>query len=244
MAVEEKELVKGLLPVIGIGTVAIVVFAGLVRVFALGRRVYEDGQYLVSVRYPGQWHELRDFVQPGNPDVVTIYQQFGPDYWSLYDFVCRNISYRTDFGEFWQTPSETLRGYGDCEDCANLLTSLLRCGGINAYVALGEYQGYGHAWVAIEGQICETTYTRARPVPDPEDYHPYILFSDRELIELWPGALGEVFELGRDEATKFNLIAQASEIASVSNPDAFWLAGLAGPAIIGGAILVAAAVKR
>ncbi|GAI99403.1 unnamed protein product, partial [marine sediment metagenome] len=67
MAVKEEEVFKGLLPVIGVGTVVILVFAGLVRAFAMGRRVYEDGQYLVSVRYPGQWHGLRDFVQPGNP---------------------------------------------------------------------------------------------------------------------------------------------------------------------------------
>ncbi|MBA7699974.1 hypothetical protein ES703_108680 [subsurface metagenome] len=56
----------------------------------------------------------------------------------------------------------------------------------------------------------ETTFTSARPVPDPQDYCPYVLFSDQEVIELWPGALDEVFSLRRDEATKLNLIAAAA----------------------------------
>ncbi|MBA7636239.1 hypothetical protein ES703_43855 [subsurface metagenome] len=57
----------------------------------------------------------------------------------------------------------------------------------------------------------ETTYTSARPVSDPQDYCPYVLFSNQEVIELWPGALGEIFELGRDEVTKLNLMARVLE---------------------------------
>lgn len=201
-----------LMPVFSVGTGALSITLAIMalrRSSPLGRRVYsEDGRYLVSVRYPGQWHNLQDFIQPDNPDVVAVYSQFGPGPWALYDWVCRNIDYRRDIGEFWQTPSETLRGYGDCEDTSILLTSLIRAGGIPAYTALGGLQGLGHAWVVSEeGEILEATYTTARPVPDPEDYCPYVLFSDQEVIELWPGALGEVFELNRAEATKLQLMA-------------------------------------
>ncbi|GAI84475.1 unnamed protein product [marine sediment metagenome] len=177
-----------------------------------GQRVYlQGGQYLVKVRYGG-WHDLREFVQPTNPDVVAIYHQYGPDPWSLYDFVCRNIDYRRDVGEYWQTPSETLRGFGDCEDSAILLTSLIRAGGApNCYVALGSLGGYGHAWTEHNGQVMETTYTRARPVPDPGDYRLMALFNDAEVVELYPNALNEVFSLRRDEATKFNLMARILE---------------------------------
>jgi len=128
--------------------------------------------------------------------------------------VCRNIDYRRDIGEFFQFPSETLaRGQGDCDDSSILLTSLIRAGGIPAYTALGGLQGLGHAWVVSEeGEILEATYTTARPVPDPEDYCPYVLVSDLEVIELWPGALGEVFELGRDEELKLELMAEALEV--------------------------------
>ncbi|GAJ01363.1 unnamed protein product, partial [marine sediment metagenome] len=102
MAVEKEELklILGMLPAIGIGTVVVVAIAVAGRVLT-ERRVYAQDGSLVSVRYPGQWHDLREFVQPDNPDVVAAYSQFGPDYWSLYDFVCRNIDYRRDWGEFF-----------------------------------------------------------------------------------------------------------------------------------------------
>ena len=203
---KEEDVVKGILPILGVSTAAIVAFAVLVRTFAFSRRVYaQDGQYLVSVRYPGQWHDLREFVQPNNPDIIATLSQIGPDPWSLYDFVCRNIDYRRDIGEFWQTPSETLISKrGDCEDTSFLLCSLLQ----NAHVALGSYRGYGHAWCEHQVQLMETTFTSARPVPDPENYCPYVFFNDQEVIELWPGALSEVFELTRDEPTKLNLMAK------------------------------------
>ncbi|GAI61142.1 unnamed protein product, partial [marine sediment metagenome] len=115
-----------------------------------------------------------------------------------------------DIGEFWQVPSETLVSkMGDCEDTSILLTSLLRCVGIDAYTAIGEYLGYGHAWTTQNSFIYETTYTRARPIADPQNYCPYCMFSESEVVEFWPGALDEVFDLDRDEATKLNLIAQA-----------------------------------
>lgn len=210
MADKEEGLLKVMLVPVAISTGVIVVFAVLVRSFALERRVAaQNGQYLVSVRYPGQLNDIHEFVQPHNPDVLAICSQIGAP-WALYDWVCQNINYRRDVGEFWQTPSETLRrGYGDCEDSANLLTSLLR-NFSNAYTTLGSYQGYGHAWtVSKEGEILEATYTEARHVPDPENYCPYCMFNESEVIELWPGALGEVFALRRDEATKLNLIAEA-----------------------------------
>ena len=167
---------------------------------------YADGRYLVAVRSPWQWHEIREFVQPFDPSVVGAQAAI----WDCLDWVCRNISYREDIGEFWQFPSETLaRGEGDCEDSAILLTSMLR-GFTNAYVVLGDYQGWGHAWGTNEaGQILEATYTQATIVPDPEDYYPYVLFNNQEVIEMWPGALREVFELRRNEARKLNLIASA-----------------------------------
>ena len=175
---------------------------------ASARVYFQDGQCLVNVRH-GDWHDLREFVQPSNPDVLAIYSQFGPDYWSLYDFVCRTIDYRRDIGEFWQTPSETLASeLGDCEDTSLLLCSLLR-NAINADVALGSFQGYGHAWCQLNGEILETTYTLARFTPDPQDYCPYVCFNDQEVVELWPGALGEIFALRRDEARKLNLMARA-----------------------------------
>lgn len=194
---------------VGIGTI-IVVAIGLLGSAFTGRRVLlgKDGQYLVSVRYPGQRHDLREFVQPDNPAVMAVYSQYGPDYWSLYDFVCRNIDYRRDIGEFWQTPSETLRGIGDCEDSSILLTSLIRAGGTpNCYVALGSLGGYGHAWCQLDGLVLETTYTYARPVPDPQDYKALVAFNDYDVYQAYPGALEDIFSLRRDDGVFCEAVA-------------------------------------
>jgi len=194
---------------LGVVSIAVAIMTGG-RSASLAQRVYyQDGQYLVSVRYPGQWYELRDFVQPGDPDIAAVYSQIGPDVWANLDFVCRNISYRRDRGEFWQFPSETLaQEEGDCEDSSLLLCSLLQ-NATDAYVVLGNYQGYGHAWCQVGGDILETTYTSARLVPDPEDYCGYLYFNNRQVIELWPGALQELFQVRRHEATKLNLMVAA-----------------------------------
>jgi len=209
---EWDQVFRHSLPVVSIGLGVLSLALGIVslRSKALAQRVYyQDNQCLVSVRYPGEFHDIREFVQPANPDVLAIYSQFGPNYWSLYDFVCRNINYRRDVGEFWQTPSETLaRNLGDCEDTSLLLCSLLR-NSIDAHVALGSFQGYGHAWCELKGEILETTYTFSRQVPDPQDYHPYVCFNDQEVVECWPGAVEEIFELQRNEAMKLSLMVEA-----------------------------------
>lgn len=211
---------------VSVGTLSAALGILALQRYGLAQRVYyEDNQYLVSVRYPGELHDIREFVQPDNPDVIAVYSQIGSDAWANLDFVCRNINYRRDIGEFWQTPPETLASKrGDCEDTTILLTSLLR-NFTGAHVALGNYQGYGHAWCEHRGQILETTYTSARPVPDPQDYCPYVYFNDQEVVELWPGALGEAFELGRDEELKLNLIAMALADGS-SNPGNYRYAAL------------------
>lgn len=204
------------IPVIGTSIAFVSLALGLISLRGsspLAQRVYgEDGRYRVSVRYPGQWYDLQDFVQPDDPGVVAAYSGIGPDVWNCLDFVCKNISYRRDTGEFWSFPAETLeRGSGDCEDSSILLASLLR-NFTSAYVAIGGYQGWGHAWVVNKGgEVLEATYIEARRVPDPWDYCPYCLFNDQEVLELWPGALGEVFELGRDEELKLELMAGVLE---------------------------------
>lgn len=165
-----------------------------------------DGRFLVNVRYFNQWVDIRDFIRPADPMVRAVYQDVGPNSWGLLDYVCRATSYRRDFGEYWKYPEETLRDdNGDCEDTSILLCSLLQ-NAFHSYVALGSYQGYGHAWVYHHG-ILETTYTRARVTPDPGNYQPYMYFNDVEVIELWPGALQDIYSVPRREATKLRLMA-------------------------------------
>ncbi len=128
---------------------------------AIPRVHYQDSQVLVEVRSPGEWHDIRDFVHPLDPRVQQIYHQVGPDAWRLLDWVCRNIDYSSDKGEWWLFPAETIsRGAGDCEDSAILLNSLL-LNFTDCYVGVGTYRGYGHAWGWKDSQILESTYTYA-----------------------------------------------------------------------------------
>ena len=199
------------LPVIGIGisllSVGLAVRRELARRVA-GRVRNVDGEYLVNVRRFNQWVEIRDFVQPDNPAVQAIYQEIGADSWRLLDYVTRAIDYRRDFGEYWKFPEETIRdARGDCEDTSILLASLLQNGPFTSYVAVGTYQGYGHAWVDLNGAILETTYTEARLTPDPENYKTYMYFNDVEVRELWPGALDDIYSVPRAETEKLRLMA-------------------------------------
>jgi len=204
------------LPVASLGIGVLGVALGiwtLQRSSPLGQRAYyEDGHYLVAVRHPGQWNDLRDFVQPSNPDVVTVYHQYGPAPWNLFNFVCQSVQYVADIGEWWAFPSEVLAGgQADCEDTSNLLTSLLRCGGLNASTVLGDYQGYGHAWTVLNGFIYETTYMSARRVADPQNYRALVVFNSFDVRETYAGAFEDIFSISRDEEAKLNLMAVALE---------------------------------
>ena len=170
---------------------------------------YADSQVLVEVRNPGEWHELREFINPLDPGVQRIYHQVGPDTWALLDWVCKRIQYRLDDGEWWRFPAETIIGtQGDCDDSAILLCSLLR-NFTDCYAVVGSYRGFGHAWVQTDGQILETTYSFAHDVPDPQNYRPYAMFNDQEVIELWPGALSQLFEVARSDCRKLTLMAES-----------------------------------
>lgn len=170
------------------------------------RVMYHDGSYLVAVRGSGVWHDVRSFIRPDDPEVQRVVGMVGADRWSLYRYVCRNIAYRRDVGEYWLFPHETLQGYGDCEDTSILLTSLIKSAGPDGFVVLGEYSSWGHAWVETDGQILETTLTEPIAVDDPENYRPFFFFNDVVAHELWPGALEEVLCTSRNEYAKLKLI--------------------------------------
>jgi len=171
---------------------------------------YEDSQLLVEVRNPGEWHEIREFVNPHDAEVQRIYYDVGPDAWALLDWVCHNVSYNPDNGEWWSFPGETVRkALGDCDDSASLTCSLIR-NFTQCYEVLGTYRGFGHAWDQLDSEILESTYAYAHPVPDPQNYRPFVMFNDQEVIEMWPGALSQLFALGRhNERLKLNLMANA-----------------------------------
>ena len=132
--------------------------------------------------------------------------------YTLFDWVCRNVNYKSDNGEFWEFPIETLaEKAADCDGTALLLASMLRryYPPDRVYAVVGSYRGYGHMWVELDGKILETTYTSAHTVPDPHNYRAYAKFNDREVIEFWPRALSRLFQLEHNECNKLTLMAEA-----------------------------------
>lgn len=99
-----------------IAAVSFLAVRGLIKALTERRRVAcQNGQYMLAVRDFGERHDVREFVQPHDAQVQALYQEIGPDAWQCYRWVCENISYAREMGEFWQYPYETLaRGSGDC----------------------------------------------------------------------------------------------------------------------------------
>jgi hypothetical protein len=201
------------------------------------RIYYQDGEYLVSVRFPGQWHDLREFITPLDAEVQRVLLETGYNLEDCFDFVCRNTRYQSDIGEFWKFPSETLRdGAGDCEDSTFAFVSLAQNFDPDVWAILGDYMGFGHAWATRNGVLYETTYTSARQVKDPQNYRTLVAFNQHDVCEVYPGALAELFGLERDEKVKLNLMAEAvgDEVPpECPNCWPFLLAGLATGGIIG-----------
>lgn len=209
---------------------------------------YRDSEVLVSTRNPGEWHVLQEFINPYDPQVQKIYQAIGPDPWALLDWVCRNVNYRSDNGEWWAFPAETLtrlgsdgKPYGDCDDSAALTCSLIR-NFANCYEVVGSYRKLGHAWVQIDGQILETTYSYAHPVPDPQNYRAYAMFNDEEVIELWPGAMSQLFQLARNEKEKLAMMTEINENITASTWGITLLSGVLASFI--GSMLVTIFIRR
>ena len=198
-----------------VSAAAMLIFQGVQSLFkaqsALGawRRIaYQDGEYLVAVRGGyDEWNNIKEFVQPLDPMVQSIYQEIGPDWWECFRYVCEQIDYAGERVEFWRWPAETLKGKGDCEDTSILLASILR-NFTDAQVAVGTYCGFGHAWVELDKTILETTLTEPFMVNDPENYHTYFCFNDQETCEIWPGSLGEILAtVRRNQLAKTRLLA-------------------------------------
>jgi len=194
------------------------IFEGIRSLLASGpvqawRRVaYQNGEYLVAVRGYGEWHNIKEFVQPDDPQVKRLYQEIGPDPWECYRYVCEKISYDRERREFWRWPAETLAGRGDCEDTSILLASLLRNFTDDACVVVGKYRGYGHAWVQAGSLMMETTLSEPIVVDDPENYVPMFVFNDLMAEELWPGSLEQVLSARRNDYSKMRLLGHLTNI--------------------------------
>lgn len=137
-----------------------------------------------DVRGDGQYHSLKDFVQPYDPlvmEIASVLTMSEDPVETAQDFVHRVIKYRKQNIEFWDYPAETLRrGEGDCDETAILLCSILRnyLSPEDVYVAVGNINGDGHAWVVANWEIIESTASSGERVNEAR-YKPEVFFNDR-----------------------------------------------------------------
>lgn len=117
-------------------------------------------------------------------------------------WVAENISYVSDEAvhgkpDEWQLPHQTYTWRtGDCEDYALLALHLLAEAGIRATLELGtSQQGYGHAWVCVDGDHWEATSG-------------YIVPSLPDRFPLWR------YSLGYDEAMGAAAIRSVQPVAN------------------------------
>ena len=138
---------------------------------------------------PGQKFYLEEFITPVHCGIRehaarisgTTLDEVGPGCFKVVA-AKEYVLDRDQFGveEYFQFPWEILKsGKGDCEDQANLLTSLLiSCGIQNAMTVYGyveiDKRRYGHAWTEVGPVFIESTIGEYRPMARPEYYHPEI----------------------------------------------------------------------
>lgn len=177
--------------------------------------------YPIQKRYGEETWDIRQFVQPDTPGVVEIaglLPQNEPQFiQAAWEWVVNNIAYppgpfetedrhyqeaftgrarrRHLTYDYWSFPAETLAlGMGDCEDSAMLLASILRTRlpESRVYVSVGTFNGYGHAWVTVDGMTLEATPPPEAParyvaLPEGPPYTAMLRFNDRHVIELQAG---------------------------------------------------------
>jgi len=137
-----------------------------------------------KVRRDGQHYSLKSFITPTEPlikDLAATLYQSGNFVKDAQDFVHSEVRYKSERGDFWQMPVETLeKGMGDCEDSSLLLASLLRCylPPEDVYVVAGDWKGDGHCWVLADWHVVESTRSSDRSVKE-KDYSPVAFFNDQ-----------------------------------------------------------------
>ncbi len=151
---------------------------GAISIIAGNSKLKRYNDLLADVRHDQKYHSIRSLVQPNDPEVRDIARVLvqAPDFISgAQEFVNSFTTYRTEVGDYWCEPSETLAARaGDCDDLAILLCSILRnyMPPDNVYCAFGLWtiggKASGHMWGITEGgdgedRILEATAGPGRP---------------------------------------------------------------------------------
>lgn len=118
---------------------------------------------IAFIYYPAKTMSIRRWVTPGSNLVMELASTIKSTNNSgkaleLY-YIVTSMDYVEDYGDYWQTPEETIiREAGDCEDFTFLLVSLFVAAGLEKpAVMFGSYDGDGHAWVEWNNKVFEST---------------------------------------------------------------------------------------
>lgn len=141
----------------------------------------------VYLARPPQLFFFDEFITPLDHSVFELTKVIDGDSLEAVGARCfdivRPVEYVTDlsqFGveDFFMFPFEVLKSRkGDCEDQANLLTSLLTgCGVTGAATVYGivrvNEKEYAHAWTEVGGVFIESTLDEYKPMERPAYYLP------------------------------------------------------------------------
>jgi len=148
-------------------------------------KMYDD--LLANVRHDDKYHSIRSLVQPDDPEVREVARVLlqAPDFISAaQELVNSFTTYGSEVGDLWRTPAETLakRTAVDCDDCAILLASILRAGGIppdQVYCAFGLWtldgETDGHMWVVLGSDSGEDRTLESTAPPGKHTRGKYII---------------------------------------------------------------------
>jgi len=145
----------------------------------------------------GNYHDATAFLIPSSFPTVAAGTHPLDAMISIWQAAVRRCQYVGDGNnddeptDFWQTPRQTLvKGTGDCEDSALLLTDWMLSNKIPARMALGTVDGSGHAWCIVRMEETDYLLESTNRNPDLENlpavnrndgYGPTALF-DREAL--------------------------------------------------------------
>lgn len=207
-------------------------------------------EFVVKRRLGNELWDIRQFVQPATPGVVRLAARLPAEkvafIQAAWSWVVNNIKYppgspdkndrhycedflppamaRNVTYDYWSFPAETLAlGVGDCEDTSILLCSILRhkLGPQEVFVTIGEFNGFGHAWVTVAGRVLETTPPPQGlgvyvAVPEGLPYRALLRFNDCIVEEVVPGTREDAIgRPGRKDSTKFRQLRSFHAAAPV-----------------------------
>lgn len=157
-----------------------------------------------DVRRDSYYYNLKSFIQPDEPivkGVARILSSSIDPIATAQDFVHHRTKYHIQKGEMWKLPTETLDAkIGDCDCTAILLCSILRSylSPDEVFVAIGNVDHDGHAWVMTRDKLIESTHNSSKKVNE-NRYKVEVLFNDKYAFvdTSLPDKFGFLFVSGR-----------------------------------------------